>query len=38
MLIDEHTVIQEGDLVHLMMKEGDLVRIESTLAVPPVGR
>ena len=38
MLIDEHTVIQEGDLVHLMMKEGDLARIESTLAVPPVGR
>lgn len=37
MLIDEHTVIQEGDLVHLMMNEKDLAAIEKTLAAPPVG-
>ena len=37
MLIDEHTVIQEGDLVHLMMNEKDLASIESTLALPPAG-
>ncbi|CAB4550608.1 MAG: TrkA family potassium uptake protein [Actinobacteria bacterium] len=37
MLIDEHTVIQEGDLVHLMMNEKDLASIESTLATPPAG-
>lgn len=38
MLIDEHTVIQEGDLVHLMMNEKDLASIEKILAAPPVGR
>lgn len=37
MLIDEHTVIQEGDLVHLMMNESDLPAIEKTLAAPPAG-
>ena len=37
MLIDEHTVIQEGDLVHLVMNEKDLPAIEKTLAAPPVG-
>jgi len=37
MLIDEHTVIQEGDLVHLMMNEKDLAAIEKTLTAPPVG-
>jgi len=37
MLIDEHTVIQEGDLVHLMMNEKDLASIESTHATPPAG-
>lgn len=37
MLIDEHTVIQEGDLVHLMMNEKDLAAIEKTLAAPPAG-
>ncbi len=37
MLIDEHTVIQEGDLVHLMMNEKDFAAIEKTLAEPPAG-
>ena len=37
MLIDEHTVIQEGDLVHLMMNERDLAAIEKTLSAPPAG-
>ena len=37
MLVDEHTVIQEGDLVHLMMNEKDLSAIEKTLAAPPAG-
>jgi trk system potassium uptake protein TrkA len=37
MLVDEHTVIQEGDLVHLMMLEKDLANIEKTLAAPPAG-
>lgn len=36
-LIDEHTVIQEGDLVHLLMNEKELSSIESTLAAPPAG-
>lgn len=36
-LIDEHTVIQEGDLVHLMMNEKDLAAIEKTLAAAPEG-
>ena len=36
-LIDEHTVIQEGDLVHLIMNEKDLAAIEKTLAAPPEG-
>lgn len=36
-LIDEHTVIQEGDLVHLIMNEKDLSAIEKTLALPPAG-
>lgn len=37
MLVDEHTVIQEGDLVHLMMNERDLAAIEKTLNAPPAG-
>jgi len=37
MLINEHTVIQEGDLVHLMMNERELAEIEKTLAAPPAG-
>lgn len=37
-LIDEHSVIQEGDLVHLIMNEKDLPNIEKTLAAPPGGR
>lgn len=37
MLINEHTVIQEGDLVHLMMNERELAEIEKTLSAPPAG-
>lgn len=37
MLVDAHTVIQEGDLVHLMMNERDLAAIEKTLNAPPAG-
>ena len=37
MLVSEHTVIQEGDLVHLMMNEKDLAAIEKTLAAAPEG-
>ncbi len=37
MLVDAHTVIQEGDLVHLMMNERDLAAIEKTLSAPPAG-
>jgi trk system potassium uptake protein len=31
------TVFQEGDLVHMVMREEDVPRVEKTLAAPPVG-
>lgn len=34
---DEHTVLQEGDLVHLIASEKEIVNIEKTLAVSPDG-
>jgi trk system potassium uptake protein TrkA len=34
---DEHTVLQEGDLVHLVATEKEITNIEKTLAVSPDG-
>ena len=34
---DEHTVLQEGDLVHLIATEKEITNIEKTLAVSPDG-
>ena len=36
-LPDEHTVLQEGDLVHILAKEKDISAIEKSLAKPPAG-
>jgi trk system potassium uptake protein TrkA len=35
---DEHTVLQEGDLVHLIATEKEITNIEKTLAVSPDGK
>ena len=32
---NEHTVLQEGDLVHVMVQEGDLLAVEAALAHSP---
>jgi trk system potassium uptake protein TrkA len=32
---DEKTIIQEGDLVHILVKESDLEGVEEILAIPP---
>ena len=32
---DEHTVLQEGDLVHVIVEEGKLAAVEATLAKSP---
>lgn len=34
---DEHTVLQEGDLVHLIATEKEIINIEKTLALSPDG-
>lgn len=34
-LADEKTIIQEGDLVHVLIGEADLERVEEILALPP---
>ena len=36
-LPDEHTVLQEGDLVHLLVNEKQVAETENTLAKSPVG-
>lgn len=36
-LPDEHTVLQEGDLVHLLVNEKQVAETEKTLAKSPVG-
>ena len=36
-LPDEHTVLQEGDLVHILAKEKDISAIEKSLAKSPAG-
>jgi trk system potassium uptake protein TrkA len=36
-LPDEHTVLQEGDLVHLLVHEKEVTETEKTLAKPPAG-
>ena len=37
-LADEKTIIQEGDLVHVLAAETDLQRVEEILALPPVAQ
>jgi trk system potassium uptake protein TrkA len=32
---DEHTVLQEGDLVHVIVEEGKLTEVEAALAKSP---
>ncbi|OIQ70968.1 Trk system potassium uptake protein TrkA [mine drainage metagenome] len=34
-LPDEKTIIQEGDLIHVLLAEADLEQVEDVLAVPP---
>ena len=34
---DEHTVLQQGDLIHVMVSEADVVRTEEILASSPEG-
>ena len=34
---DEHTVLQEGDLIHVMVAEADTARVEAILAQSPEG-
>jgi trk system potassium uptake protein TrkA len=36
-LPDKHTVLQEGDLVHLLVNEEQVIETEKTLARSPVG-
>ena len=35
MIPDEHTVLQQGDLVHVMVSEADTARVEAILALSP---
>jgi trk system potassium uptake protein TrkA len=37
LLPDEHTVLQEGDLVHLLIGEKNISSTEKTLGKSPVG-
>ena len=32
---NEHTVLQEGDVVHVMVEDKNLAATESSLALPP---
>lgn len=32
---NEHTVLQEGDLIHVMVPEKDIVAVEATLSRAP---
>jgi trk system potassium uptake protein TrkA len=34
---DEHTVLQQGDLVHVMVSDNDVARTEEILASSPEG-
>jgi trk system potassium uptake protein TrkA len=34
-LPDEHTVLQEGDLVHVLASESEISKVEKTLAKSP---
>jgi trk system potassium uptake protein TrkA len=34
---DEHTVLQQGDLIHVMVSDADVVRTEEILASSPEG-
>jgi trk system potassium uptake protein TrkA len=34
---DEHTVLQQGDLVHVMISDADVARTEEILASSPEG-
>jgi trk system potassium uptake protein TrkA len=34
---DEHTVLQEGDLVHVIVEEGKIAAVEAALANSPEG-
>jgi trk system potassium uptake protein TrkA len=35
MIPDEHTVLQEGDLVHVMVSDEDIPRVEAILGQSP---
>jgi trk system potassium uptake protein TrkA len=37
MIPDEHTVLQQGDLIHVMVSDADLARTEEILASSPEG-
>ncbi|MCX6441011.1 MAG: TrkA family potassium uptake protein [Actinobacteria bacterium] len=37
MIPDEHTVLQQGDLIHVMVADEDIARVESMLAQSPEG-
>ena len=38
LLPDEHTVLQEGDLVHVFAKESEISQVEKILAKSPEGK
>jgi trk system potassium uptake protein TrkA len=38
LLPNEHTVLQEGDLLHLLAREGEILEIEKILAKSPEGK
>jgi trk system potassium uptake protein TrkA len=35
---NEHTVLQEGDVVHVMVEDKNLASTEASLALPPSGQ
>jgi trk system potassium uptake protein TrkA len=37
MIPDEHTVLQQGDLIHVMVSDADVARTEEILASSPEG-
>ncbi|CAB4775630.1 unannotated protein [freshwater metagenome] len=37
MIPDVHTVLQQGDLIHVMVADEDIARVESILASSPEG-
>jgi trk system potassium uptake protein TrkA len=35
---NEHTVLQEGDVIHVMVEDKNLAATEASLALPPSGQ